>query len=137
MSFDLDKSVDCVGAPIITLAGREFFVPPLALRQSRVAVPLLIRLMPALSAVDERADALGEGEWDSLIRLVHAAITRAYPGAKLDDVLDLPATLAELASAVGVITRQTGMFKTAADDAGEAKGEAENDGPAPPSISTN
>lgn len=137
MSFDLDKSVDCDGAPIVALGGREFFVPELALRQSRIVVPGLIRLMPALAALESRPDALGEAEWNDLVRVVHAALTRAYPGLTLDEVLDLPATLAELAGAVAVITRQTGMFKPAETDAGEASGETESLSPAPLSNSTN
>jgi hypothetical protein len=33
---------------VVTLAGREWFVPVLAMRQARVVVPALMRLMPVL-----------------------------------------------------------------------------------------
>ena len=46
-----DPEIDCAGAPVITLAGREWFVPVLAMRQARVVVPGLMRLMPTLQAM--------------------------------------------------------------------------------------
>ena len=43
-----DPNINCAGAPVVTLAGREWFVPVLAMRQARVVVPALMRLMPVL-----------------------------------------------------------------------------------------
>ena len=34
-----NSKVDCARAPVVALGGQEFFVPPLALRQARIAVP--------------------------------------------------------------------------------------------------
>ena len=34
-----DPKIDCAGAPVVVLAGREWFVPVLAMRQARVVVP--------------------------------------------------------------------------------------------------
>jgi len=136
MPFDLDTTRDLAGAAIITLAGREWFIPPLAVRQSRVVLPLLIRLMPALAELQERPDALGEAEWGDLVRVVHVALTRAYPSLTLDEILDLPAPLSEFAAAIAVITRQTGMFVPAEKNAGEANGETASLSTAPLDNST-
>ena len=46
-----DPKIDCARAQIVELGGQEFFVAPLALRQARIAVPGLLKLMPRLNAI--------------------------------------------------------------------------------------
>ena len=57
--FDMkpDLKVDCARAAIVELGGQEFFVPVLALRQARIAVPGLLKLMPRLNAIQARIGA--------------------------------------------------------------------------------
>ena len=133
-----DPKIDCLGAPLVTLAGREWFVPVLAIRQARVVVPGLMRLMPVLQAMqtgDAAAMAqLSEANFDAIVGVVHAALTRAYPDLSREEFLDLPASTPELVAALTVVTRQTGFFKPG-DAPGELMGEAR--ATAPQSSSTN
>jgi len=116
-----DPKVDCAKAAVVTLAGREFFVPLLALRQVRVVAPGLLKLMPRLNAIQARiadGEALGvalleRDDVELMIEVVHAGLTRAYPDLSRDDVLDLEAGFSELIAALAAIARQTGLFTTA------------------------
>ncbi len=121
-----DPNIDCCGAPVVTLAGREWFVPVLAMRQARVVVPALMRLMPVLRDMQSGEPAamarLSSEDYDAIIAVVHSALTRAYPDLSREAFLDLPASTPELVAALGVVTRQTGFFKPA-DAAEEALGE--------------
>ncbi len=110
-----DPQIDCANAAVVTLAGREWFVPMLAMRQARIVVPALMRLMPVLqslqSGVAEGAAQLSETDYDAILDVVYAALTRAYPRLTRDAFLDLPASTPELIAALAVVTRQTGFFK--------------------------
>ena len=121
-----DPQIDCANAAVVTLAGREWFVPVLAMRQARVVVPALMRLMPVLqnlqSGATEGAAQLSEKDYDAILDVVHAALTRAYPRLTRDEFLDIPASTPELIAALAVVTRQTGFFKPA--EAEVSQGEA-------------
>jgi len=138
-----DPNIDCAGAPVVTLAGREWFVPVLAMRQARVVVPALMRLMPVLQEMQSGQPSamarLSEENYDAIIAVVHAALTRAYPELSRERFLDLPASTPELVAALGVVTRQTGFFRPA--DAtgqvlGETLGETAKSATAPQNSST-
>jgi hypothetical protein len=124
----INPKVDCAQAPVVALGGREFFVPSLSLRQARVVVPGLLKLLPRLNAIQTRigaGDPLGASLLESedverMIDVVHAGLSRAYPDFSRDDLLDLEAGFADLAGALAVITQQTGLFAT-----GEAKSPGE------------
>ncbi|QGM45834.1 hypothetical protein [Methylocystis heyeri] len=129
-----DPKINCDGAAIVVLAGREWFIPVLAMRQSRIVVPGLMRLMPLLAELQSgRSSAmakLGEEEFDVILDIVHAALTRAYPHLTRDAFLDFAISTPELIGALGIVTRQTGFFKTA--EPGEKNvGEARGETPAP------
>jgi hypothetical protein len=114
-----DPKMNCAGAPVIELGGREFFIPLLALRQARIIVPGLLKLMPRLNAIQARigaGDPLGaalleQDDVELMIDVVHSGLSRAYPEISRDEVLDLQAGFAELIAALAVIARQTGLFK--------------------------
>ncbi|MGO9390646.1 hypothetical protein [Rhodoblastus sp.] len=114
----LDPKMNCAGAPVIELGGREFFVPLLALRQARIIVPGLLKLMPRLNAIQTRigaGDPLGaalleQNDVELMIDVVHSGLSRAYPDISRDEVLDLQAGFADLIAALAVIARQTGLF---------------------------
>ena len=140
-TYTADPSLDYAACPVVTLAGREWFVPALAMRQARVVVPALMRVMPLLGRMqggDGAAMAgLSEDHFDNIIAIVHAALTRAYPDLTREEFLDLPASMTELIAALGVVTRQTGLFKPAEDAAvGEQMGETTNLSTAPRPHST-
>jgi hypothetical protein len=113
-----DPKIDCAQAGVIELGGREFFIPQLALRQARIVVPGLLKLMPRLNAIQARigaGDPLGAAllesdDVETMIDVVHSGLTRAYPDFSRDEVLDLQAGFAELIAALAVIARQTGLF---------------------------
>jgi hypothetical protein len=113
-----DPKVDCARAPIVELGGCEFFIPALALRQARIVVPGLLKLMPRLNAIQARiasGDPLGaalleQDDVELMIDVVHSGLTRAYPDMSREDILDLQAGFAELIAALAVIAKQTGLF---------------------------
>lgn len=113
-----DPKVDCARAPIVELGGCEFFIPALALRQSRIVVPGLLKLMPRLNAIQARivsGDPLGaalleQDDVELMIDVVHSGLTRAYPELTRETVLDLQSSFAELIATLAVIARQTGLF---------------------------
>jgi hypothetical protein len=113
-----NSKVDCARAPVVALGGQEFFVPPLALRQARIAVPGLLKLMPRLNAIQARigaGDPLGAtlleaDDVELMIDVVHAGLSRAHPDFTRENLLDLEAGFADLIAALAVIARQTGLF---------------------------
>lgn len=113
-----DSKIDCAGAPVVALGGAEFFVPALALRQARIAVPGLLKLLPRLNAIQQRIGAgdplaaalLEQDDVELMIDVVHCGLTRAYPDFSRENLLDLQADFADLIAALAVIARQTGLF---------------------------
>jgi hypothetical protein len=113
-----DPKIDCASAPVVALGGRELYVPLLALRQARIVVPGLLKLMPRLNAIQTRmgvgdplaATLLDRDDVDLMIDIVQCGLTRAYPDFSRDDLLDLQAGFTELVAALGIIARQTGLF---------------------------
>ncbi len=113
-----DPKMDFSRAAVVALGGREFFIPLLALRQARIVVPGLLKLMPRLNAIQARigaGDALGvslleQDDVELMIEVVYSGLSRAYPDISRDEVLDLQAGFADLIAALAVIARQTGLF---------------------------
>lgn len=113
-----DPKINCAGSPVVALGGQEFFVPLLALRQARIVVPGLLKLMPRLNAIQARISAgdplgaalLDQCDVDLMLDVVHCGLTRAYPELTRDDVLDLEAGFTALVAALAVIAGQTGLF---------------------------
>ncbi len=110
--------------PTITLAGREWPIPLLAMRQNRVVVPALMKVMPTvarLALATESNDfammlsslSLTTEEFDLIADAVHAAITRGTPGFARAEFDELPISVAELFGALPVVMSQTGMMKAA------------------------
>jgi hypothetical protein len=116
--MNLNPKINTVGAAVITLAGGEYFIPVLALRQARIAVPGLLKLLPRLNAIQARIGAgdplgavlLDQDDVELMIDVVHSGLSRAYPDFSRENLLDLEAGFAELIAALAVIARQTGLF---------------------------
>lgn len=84
---------------VIVVAGREWRVPLFAPRQNRIVVPALLRLGTAAAEQYER-----------LLDIVFAALTRANPGIVRDEFEDWPVTTHEILDALPVIAKQTGLM---------------------------
>jgi hypothetical protein len=98
-------TTDC---PAITVAGRTWPVPLLAPRQNRIIVPLLVA---------------GAKDYDSLLAVAFAALTRAHPDLRMADLEDSPIPYYELIEALPIIATQTGFAKPKRS-AASAKAEA-------------
>ena len=134
-----DPKIDCAGAAVVTLAGQEWFVPVLAMRQARIVVPALMRLMPTLERLQSGGAAqLSEADYDAILDVVHAALTRAYPTLSREAFLDIPASTPELIATLATVTKQTGFFRASEGEiaSGEILGETAKASTAPqnPSI---
>jgi hypothetical protein len=109
-TYQPDQSLIEPGCPVVTLAGREWFVPTLALRQSRTVLPALMRVLPVLAELPSNEALLSEDSFESIIDVVHVGLTRAYPTLTREDFLDLPISTVELIGAVAPVMRQTRYF---------------------------
>ena len=121
--MNLNPNFDYVGVPVITLAGVEYFIPVLAIRQTRKVVPALMEIMPNLTQISTNPTLIDEATYDRIVSIVFNALTRAYPDVSLDWLLDQPISVVEMVNSLKTIAAQTGLFKKVAN-AGEAKGEA-------------
>ena len=86
-------TADC---PVIIVAGRAWPMPPLAPRQNRIVVPLLVA---------------GSADYESLSTVVFTALTRAHPALSRSEFDEWPVPYYELVDAVSAIAQQTGMVK--------------------------
>jgi hypothetical protein len=102
VSLDLDESIDLAAARTVRLAGRDFHVAPLSLRQ----ILAIADHVPKLSGIDagnlsgERLAPLAEVLWHGL--------RRAHPRLTREEFYDLPITIAELVAALPVVIEQAG-----------------------------
>lgn len=90
--------------PSITIAGRGWPVPLLAPRQNRIIVPLLMK---------------GSSGYAVLLEIAFAALTRAHPHLRREEVDDWPIPFHELCDALPVIARQTGMLRRTSANAAD------------------
>lgn len=100
-----------LGVPVIKIAGIEWFVPTLALRQTRTIIPAMARLLPVLDRLKIDPTGLTEDDLDLLLKLVHLALTRAYPGLQYEQLLDAQITLQEMTEAIPIIAVQAQIFR--------------------------
>lgn len=100
MSLDLHDSINLSNARVVRLAGRDFHVAPLSLRQ----ILAIADHVPKLSGITaenmsgERLAPLAEVLWQGL--------RRAHPKLTRDEFLDLPIPLGELVAALPVVIEQ-------------------------------
>jgi len=87
--------------PAIVIAGRSWHVPLFAPRQNRIVVPALLRLA-----------ACPEEQYNLLLDIVFAALTRGHPEIVRDDFEDWPISIHELFDALPVIAEQTGLLRS-------------------------
>lgn len=105
---------------IISVGGKDFDIPQLAVRQNRIIDPLIINLIPILSAwTKDKNLNIGSKEYDDLLTIAFTAITKAKPDFKKEEFEELHITLPELITAFSTIAQQTGIFTRGTP--GEAK----------------
>jgi hypothetical protein len=110
-------------APTIRLAGKDWPIPELAIRQIRIIVPAMVKLRVLDIAT------ISTEQMDSLFEVVLAAIRRAHPEIEREAFFDWPISLSELLAALPVIVTQAGIGLAAG--AGDTSA-----GEASPSIGT-
>jgi hypothetical protein len=105
LTLERDDSIDPATVRLVQLAGREFGVAPLSLRQ----ILAVADYVPKLSAIGpenlsgERLAPLAEVLWHGL--------RRGHPKLEREEFFDLPMTVAELVAALPVVIEQAGGKK--------------------------
>jgi hypothetical protein len=112
MHMKSESAPPLIDSPQVTLGGRSWPVPPLAVRQNRVIDPLILSLLPTFAALDAEQAALRlqAKEYDALLLIAYTALTRAHPQLTREAFDEMPITLPELIGAFETIARQTGLF---------------------------
>jgi hypothetical protein len=113
--------------PTVTLGGKEWKIPPLAVRQLReVRAPMIEmnrRLIEAAKSGDKMVLAnLDRDDFDRLVIMpVYWGLTKAAPELAEDEFLDMDADEGALIDAWFVVRRQSGLFIKRGDaEPGEA-----------------
>lgn len=106
-----------MGTPTITLAGKKWPVPPLAIKQLRI-------IIPASTVIGElrKGQGVSPAQMGAILNVVHTALTRAHPGFPADEFDEMEISLPELMEAVPIILEATGMKRPPKE--GAAPGEA-------------
>src|SRR4051812_1376490 len=101
----MTQTTDISGLPTIRLAGKDYPVKPLVVKQLRIVVPAMMRLRGA------RLDTITEAQFDDLVEIAFTAVCPCQPGLTRDAFTDLPIKAVELMKAIGVIAEQSGMVE--------------------------
>jgi hypothetical protein len=107
MPLDHDESLDLAAARSVRLAGRDFYVAPLSLRQ----ILAIADHVPKLSAVS--ADDISGERLTPLAEVLWHGLRRAHPRLTRDEFFDLPITIADLVAALPVVIEQAGGQRVA------------------------
>lgn len=92
--------------PTIVLAGKSWPVPHLAPRQNRIVGPLLIERIRGISKLTTEAV-------DDLTTIAFWALQRGHRALTREEFDEMPVGIDELLAALGVIGKQTGLFRDA------------------------
>lgn len=142
--FAIRQDVVTKDTPVITLAGREWFVPVLVWKQLRVVTGPLQSVLPKIQEAGVRyqsgdpqgvLELMTDGALDTLFEIALSALTRAYPAITEEALEELTILPQELVAAMPVIGQQSGIFKRSNgnDQPGEAEG---TDQPSPTSTTS-
>lgn len=112
MSLERDDFIDLASARPVRLAGRDFCVAPLSLRQ----ILAIADYVPKLSGIT--ADNMSGERLAPLAEVLWHGLRRAYPRLTRDEFFDLPITFGELVAALPVVIEQAGGRRADAE-AGE------------------
>ena len=95
----------------ITLGGKEYIIPELAIRQRRIAVPLIMKMDTVLR------DLAGKGQLhmlsteniDDLLEIVYQGVSRGLPHITKETFLDFVFKVEEIIPAYWTVTAQAGF----------------------------
>jgi hypothetical protein len=102
LSLQPAENLDLATARVVRLAGRDFYVAPLSLRQ----ILAVADYVPKLSAIG--AENLSGERLAPLAEVLWHGLRRAHPKLTRDAFFDLPITIAELVAALPVVIEQAG-----------------------------
>lgn len=137
MGFDVKDGAETEGLPHIELGGRRFFVPRATLRQTIGLAAMMPKVNATLkkfpTEIGSEPPAFEETDFDPLIEVIRRALSPLYPSLTKEDLLDSPIDIADLISAIPVISKQASSSRSAA--AGEAQAASISTAPAGESSS--
>ena len=102
MAVERDESIDLSAARTVRLAGRDFYIAPLSLRQ----ILAIADHVPKLSGIT--AETMSGERLTPLAEVLWQGLRRAHPKLTRDEFLDLPIPLGELVAALPVVIEQAG-----------------------------
>jgi hypothetical protein len=102
VGLERDDSIDPVTARTVRLAGRDFCVAPLSLRQ----ILAVADYVPKLSGIG--AETMSGERLAPLAEILWHGLRRGHPALTRDEFFDLPITIAELMAALPVVIEQAG-----------------------------
>jgi hypothetical protein len=102
LSLEIDESLDRSAARVVRLAGRDFYIAPLSLRQ----ILAIAEHVPKLSGIT--AESMSGERLTPLAEVLWHGLRRAHPKLTRDEFLDLPIPLGELVAALPVVIEQAG-----------------------------
>lgn len=124
------------GTPVVTLAGKRWRIPELAVRQLRAVRRPIIDLTEAIAETSdattgERIMRLSGAQFEAMCEVVYQGLTRAHPALGRDEFLDMACTDAEIFLAFLVVRRQSGIYARTTTDEAEASTPGEEDAARP------
>jgi hypothetical protein len=107
LSLERDEAIDPTTARVVRLAGHDFHIAPLSLRQ----ILAIADYVPKLSVIG--AEGLSGERLLPLAEVLWQGLRRAHPKLSRDEFFDLPITIAELVAALPVVIEQAGGRRVA------------------------
>lgn len=109
--------LDLTDAPKVSLGGKDWAIPELAVKQ-------IMRLIPAMGRLQKIGatgfDALAEEEVARIYDVAFIGLSRAYPDLTRELFDELPIKIHEIMAAIPTIARQAGLEFRDASPMGEA-----------------
>jgi hypothetical protein len=118
--------------PTVRLAGKDWPIPVLGIKQNRVVIPAFLKFMPAFvkiaSAVASKDKdpmwflslSITTEDMDNICDAIYGSLLKATPGLARNEFDNLAISMEELFEAIPVIAMQTGILKPKAVGAEEA-----------------
>lgn len=133
-----DAQAATAAVPTVRLGGLDWEIPVLAIKQNRIVVPAVLKLVPQMAkmfaAVQAAKAASSESDpaggllqldistetFDLMSDAVYAALTRAKPLLARTEFDNLPISLFDLVETLAIVMEQSGAFKRAAPGESQA-----------------
>ena len=106
MSLERDETVNVELGRSVRLAGRDFVICPLSLRQ-------IVAIADYLPKIGKLANTISGENVEALCEVVWNGVRRAYPRMTREEFFDLDITIAELVGAIPVVLEQAGLERAA------------------------